>query len=305
MQRVLIAGCGYVGQALASRLQSSAIATYRLRRTPPPHPPTETWIAGDLTALTPEDLPPGIDTLVYLASPGARSEEAYRRVYVQGLQQTLQSLASRSPSSLRRAILVTSTAVHGQQEGQWVHETTPPSPPDPYAEQLLQGEHLLHKHRSIIPTLEHTTAVRFGGIYGPGRTRLIRRTAVEHTAATPCRWTNRIHRDDCARALLHILHLEQPAETYIGVDREPAPLHKVQTWIASQLPPMEHTAAVNTAPQRGRRTQGTPRTNKRCSSQRLQDTGFQFQYPTYREGYKELIAQQWPPGGSPAKPHEK
>ena len=81
--------------------------------------------------------------------------------------------------------------------------------------------------------------LRLGGIYGPGRTRLI--DAVRAGRATvrpgPPRWTNRIHRDDAARALQHLIARSlagAPLDpVYIGVDDEPADEAAVLRWLAA------------------------------------------------------------------------
>ena len=137
--------------------------------------------------------------------------------------------------------------------------------------------------------------MRFGGIYGPGRTRLI--DSVREGSATcpagPPLYTNRIHRDDCARVLEHLLFLDDPAPLYIAVDDEPAPLDDVLDWLAQRLgvaPPLRTDQAISKP---GAEQRADPalrmRASKRCSNARLRASGFQFRYPTYREGYAALL----------------
>ena len=139
----------------------------------------------------------------------------------------------------------------------------------------------------------HGTGVvlRLGGIYGPGRDRTVRRIAGGVARCPePGRYGNRIHRDDAARAVRHLLTLDQPADLYLGVDRDPAPLREVYGWVAEQLgvpDPCQGTASEEPAP--GRRVGPGRRSNKRCSSRRLEEAGFQFDYPTFRQGYADFI----------------
>ena len=72
----------------------------------------------------------------------------------------------------------------------------------------------------IRDTAAAAVVVRLAGIYGPGRTRLIDRVR----AGEPCSavYTNRIHHDDCAGLLRHLLRLERPRPRYLGADHEPA-----------------------------------------------------------------------------------
>jgi len=101
-------------------------------------------------------------------------------------------------------------------------------------------------------------------------------------AAEPVLWTNRIHRDDCAGVLHHLVELDRPQARYIGVDCEPTPQCVVMDWLADRLgvahPP-------RTGP--GERRRGG---SKRCSNARLVDSGYRFVYPTFREGYAAVLA---------------
>jgi nucleoside-diphosphate-sugar epimerase len=129
------------------------------------------------------------------------------------------------------------------------------------------------------------TALRLGGIYGPGRTRLVEsvRSGRARIAAGPPRWGNRIHRDDAAGALAHLIERALGGDALpavlIGVDDEPADEAVVLRWIAARLGVPEPPTGEATA--RG--------ANKRCSNARLRATGYAFRYPTFREGYAEAI----------------
>ena len=129
-----------------------------------------------------------------------------------------------------------------------------------------------------------SVVVRFAGIYGPERQRLL--TSVQNGTAslgTRPHLTNRIHRDDCAGFLLHLLQLESPEPLYIGVDDEPCEMSVVLTWLAETLGAPRPGASE--AGGSGRERGG----NKRCSNQRLRQSGYQLAYPSFREGYGALI----------------
>ncbi len=276
--RVLIAGCGYVGTQLARILAEQGHEVWGLRRSNAPLPPGVQPIRADL--LDPE-LPgkiPEVDHAVFAVSADESTEEAYRSAYVEALDAFLLALGLRS-LELERAIFVSSTAVYGDAAGGWVDEETPPAPESFRGGVMLEAELLLHRRA---PTRARTIAFRLGGIYGPGRDRLIRmvREGRATCAGEEPLWSNRIHRDDAARALLHLLELPDPAPLYLGVDTEPAPLCDVYRTLARRLGAPE--PAVD--PDRTR-----SRSNKRCSSARLQASGFAFTYPTFREGYEAMI----------------
>ena len=106
----------------------------------------------------------------------------------------------------------------------------------------------------------------------------------EYSPGRP-RYTNRIHRDDCAGVLRHLMNLADPARVYLGVDSEPAQELAVLRWISGALgaqPPRKMRAEdIPSRPGRG---------NKRCRNDRLLESGYEFRYPTFREGYHDLIS---------------
>ena len=126
--------------------------------------------------------------------------------------------------------------------------------------------------------------LRLGGIYGPGRTSYIDRV---RSGAAECPpepvYTNRIHRDDCAGALRHLMSLDAPRPVYLGVDHAPAETCEVLHWLAEKLDrPAPRRATPNSAPTR---TRG----NKRCRGDLLVGSGYEFIYPSYREGFAALM----------------
>jgi nucleoside-diphosphate-sugar epimerase len=175
----------------------------------------------------------------------------------------------------RRVIFTSSTSVYGQSGGEWVDEDSPAEPAGFRGRRMLEGESIFFG--GPFPGV----VLRLGGIYGPGRTSYIDRVrsgAGECPAVTT--YTNRIHRDDCAGALRHLMHLPSPHPVYLGVDREPADSCDVLHWLAATLgkpAPRRAHAAV------------PPRGNKRCRSDRLASSGYTFLYPTYREGFTALL----------------
>jgi nucleoside-diphosphate-sugar epimerase len=131
------------------------------------------------------------------------------------------------------------------------------------------------------------TVIRFGGIYGPSRTRLIDslRAGSATCVAQPPLYTNRIHRDDCAAALAHLMTLAEPESLYLGVDDDPAPQCQVLGWLAARLGVAGPRVVAEQAAARGQRA------NKRCRNTRLRASGFRFRYPSYRDGYRAMLAE--------------
>jgi len=295
---VLIAGCGYVGSALAARLiaegrddpaRGEPRTVWGLRRRPQGLPAGVRPLAADLgdrgsldralDEVRREGAP--LAAVVYAVSADGPSEAAYRAAYVEGLERLLEALRSAGLSP-GRILFTSSTSVYAQQDGSWVDEDSPTEPEHFSGRLVLEGEALLAA--GPFPG----AALRLGGIYGPGRTRLLE-SVLAGEARLPAegpRWTNRIHRDDAAGALAHLLALPQLAPLYVGVDREPADRAEVLRWLARELGAPEPPAG---AP--GSATGRAARSNKRCSSVRLQASGYTFAYPSFREGYAPLVAE--------------
>lgn len=284
-QRILIAGCGDLGGRLGVRLEAEGHRVWGLRRSVEKLPPRLLPLAGDLT--DPASLPelPEVDAVVYTAAADGFTDDAYRRAYVDGVRTLFEALPPESGPA--RWLHVGSTSVYAQSGGERVDETSPTEPEHFGGRRLLEGEALLAKTAAERDV--RATVVRFGGIYGPGRTRLL--DSVRRGTATcyePQVWTNRIHIDDCVGALVHLLGHDAPEDLYLGVDCEPALDGDVKRWLARKLdlpdPPVSEPSANSRA----------MRSNKRCSNARLLASGYEFRYPDYRAGYGALLAESTP-----------
>ncbi len=212
---------------------------------------------------------PEVDAVVFAPTPDARDSAGYAKTYVDGANNLARELIERGRAV--RWIHVSSTAVYESEAGEWVDESTPCAGEGFRARRLFESEAVAaaHGHRSV--------ALRLGGIYGPGRAGILRRVASGEARVRP-RYTNRIHLEDAVRAIAHLLKLESPADCYVGVDREPALEATVLDWVAERL-------GVSPPEREGG---GAPR-GKRCRSDRLLASGFEFRFPSFREGYGALL----------------
>lgn len=357
MARVLIAGCGYVGSALAERLTRAGHEVWGLRREAGAGLPgaglpggVQPFIADLCDQKSLENLPSDLDFVFYTAAAEASTEAAYRAAYIDGLENILSALKSRN-QNLKRFFLTSSTAVYGQDAGEWVDEDSPTedSPARDSPSYGFRGRIIREAEALALGSGFPAVVVRFGGIYGPGRTRFMERalrgefleSAASEQAlggeahlgelpggaadvralggqvhlgemsesAANVRWGNRIHRDDCAGALHHLMNLTQVKSMYCVVDTEPAPQAEVARWL------YERHVALKSAPAPGQPGSGQPAPGraaaiarqegasrddrdippagmrgKRCSSERIRAAGYRFRYPTYQEGYGALLA---------------
>lgn len=282
MARVLIAGCGYTGIALGTRLASEGHTVWGLRRRIELLPPTIHPLRADLClpgSLT--SIPPALDFVFYTAAAERRDDTAYEAAYVTGIRNLVTHLVA-TRQTLKRLFFTSSTAVYAQTGGEWVDETSETSPQEFSGRRLLEGETLLQRGPFA------ATVVRMAGIYGPGRTRLIKQVQRGEAVCRLgiVRYTNRIHRDDCAGVLRHLMALDPPDTLYLGTDHEPVDESEIFRWLAEQLGfPAPHLEPnVVTA-------KGRFQSSKRCQNSRLLQSGYSFRYPTFREGYEAILAE--------------
>ena len=280
-KRVLIAGCGDLGLRVARllALESASNQSWGLRRNPilesTSDLPGFSWMAADLAQPdTLRDLPKDITHVLYTAAPKARTEADYRAVYRDGLEHLLQAVTS---PALQRVLFVSSTAVYGDHGAQWIDEDTPTAPKSFNGRVLLETEQWLHSQSAQFETL----SLRLSGIYGPGRSYLLDRLrAGQATApAAESHWVNRIHIEDAAAAVLHLLNLPNPQPVYLVTDSTPLPMRVLYDALAKLVGgpvPLEGAAPASVG-------------SKRLSNARLRDSGFNFKWPDSREGHAALI----------------
>lgn len=274
--KILLAGCGDIGSRTGLEL-ASQFDCYGLKRNPQSIPQPITPLGGSVTDVEALQtiLEQGFDTIVVTLTPGEFTEQAYRNSYVDGAA-TLVKAIERSEHKPKLVIWVSSTSVYGDNRGGWVDEQSPTAAKSFSGKLLLEAEEL-------IATLPCTTViVRFSGIYGPGRSRMLGQVlAGKGRPAQPEQWSNRIHSDDCAGVLAHLVRRFEKGEKldnlYVATDSAPVTQHDLRRWLAQELNVELRDELVE------------QKAIRRCSNQRLLETGYQFKYPTYKEGYKTLI----------------
>jgi nucleoside-diphosphate-sugar epimerase len=286
--RVLILGCGYIGLPLGADLTRRGHQVFGLRR---PGSPTADLtavgispLAGDLSR--PEDLarlPGPYDWVVDCVASRGGGVEDYRRVYLQGARNVVAWLAPAPPACL---VYTSSTSVYAQTDGSAVTETSPADPPAETAAILVETERvfLAAARAGTLPAV----VLRLAGIYGPGRGYWFRQflSGQARLEGPGPRLLNMIHRDDAVGAIQAALRHGRPGEIYNAVDDEPVTQLAFFQWLASalgrELPPTLAESG-ETARKRGL-------THKRVLNHKLRaELQYQFQYPTFREGYAPEI----------------
>ena len=278
MPKILIAGCGDIGTSLGKALVEKGHNVVGLRRHLPVDNMGIRFIAADLTnPATLTDIDTDFDQVFFLAAPKQHDSAAYREVYDLGLKNLLYRFSKNHHNP--HWISVSSTSVFGQSGGEWVDEDSLTEP------KKYNGQLQLLSEQSVLAENKNNLVVRFAGIYGPGRKRMLGIASKgDQIQFKPPYYTNRIHKEDCVGVLVFLLEkrLEgnELCSHYLASDDEPAPMCEVVSWLAKQLkcrqPEIKQVDKDATQ-------------NKRCCNKRLKELGYRFQYPTYREGYPQLI----------------
>lgn len=277
MRRILIAGCGYLGQAAADLFQNagwevegwtmSIESAKELSSKPYPVSAVDISNPGKVSARA-EDC----DAAIHCASTRGGDVDFYRRVYLDGARNLLNRFA-------RSTILfASSTSVYAQTEGEWVTEESAAAPVHETGKILREAEALVLDRGGIV--------VRLAGIYGPGRSYLLKRFLGGEAIidSKKDRFVNQVHRDDAAAALFFLLDRQLPSgEIYNVVDDQPILQGECYRWLATNLnrptPPIGET--------KSRRKRGE--TNKRVSNAKLRRLGWSPRYPTFAEGMEKSV----------------
>ena len=286
---VAILGCGYVGLELGRRLTDAGHDVVGVRRSDDGLAAIAEAgfeaVRADVT--DPKSLGdvPDADAIVFAASAGGRAVADARATYVDGLRGSIEHFESRSDPP-ERLIYTSSTGVYGDHGGEWVDEGTPIQPGSERASILLAAERIARD--ATVPG----TVVRFGGLYGPDRSRIDRYLEGPVTAG----YLNMIHRDDAAGVVKFLLETGvAPDEVVLAVDDEPVDRWAFADWLAdacgAERPPKETIEERLTRTDLSDAATHRIRANKRCSNRRLRSLGYEFVHPTYRDGYRSAIPQ--------------
>ena len=217
-----------------------------------------------------------IDYWVVTLTPPALSEDDYRGTYVDGLAAILSALHNQT---IKKIFWVSSSSVYGQENDEWVDETSATLPQrfsgkiQLEAEQLLKGD-------------SRACVLRFSGIYRQEQHRMVN-SLKEGKLASRCEedyFTNRIHVVDAARSILHLMNCDaggldiQPL--YLASDSSPVKYLTLIRWLSKT----SGLALNDEMPAAKKRIN-----SKRCSNSRLKKTGFNFLFDTYKDGFSSYL----------------
>ncbi len=282
MAKILIVGCGSIGYGLAVTLANAGHDVTGLKRNIPNITDVPfKYIRADITSI--DDLSlldSDFEHIYFIVSARSRDEKSYSDIYQTGIDNLIDRFSQNGCKA--PWVFVSSTSVYGQNQGEWIDEDSPTLPENAVSLKILQAEQKLKALKS------DNIAIRFSGIYGPGREHLLRLAKQQpEIQKEPPYYTNRIHQQDCIGVLAYLLECRLEGislqQCYLASDNDPAPLWDVISWIANKMrcaPPVAKVVAHDVG------------MNKRCRNNNLKQLGYQFVYNDYKAGYGEIITTQ-------------
>lgn len=282
-RHVLVAGCGWLGSAVARALAARGDRVTGIRRDAGRAEALRALgvepLALDLTAPGAAARLPGVDAVVACQSSAADTAEAYRAAYVDATAALLQAARTGGAGAF---VYTGSTGVFGQRDGSDVDEATPPAPASPTAEVLVAAERLV----LAAPASHGVPAqlLRLSGLYGPGRSGTVDRVRRGALALGPGddAFMNFCHLDDAVAFVLAALDRGRPGATWHGSDAAPPRRREVVEWLAARLgiPPPRLPPGAAPPPGPSRRI---------LSARTRRELGVALRYPTFREGFEGLF----------------
>jgi nucleoside-diphosphate-sugar epimerase len=278
MSRILIAGCGYVGEATADLFHSagwnvegwvhSKESAARLSVKPYSIRVIDISQRGEVARHT-----GAFDAVIHCVSSGGGDADAYRQIYLNGAQHLLETFPN------AKILFTSSTSVYAQRDGSWVTEESETKPLRETSRTLLDVEKLILKKGGIV--------ARLAGIYGPHRSALLSKFLNGTATIDPNndRFVNQVHRDDIASAVFLLLNREAQtsAQIYNVVDEQPLLQSECYRWLAQRLNrPLPPTRKSEQPRKRGD-------TNKRVSNTKLHQLGWTLDYPTFGAAMEKSI----------------
>jgi nucleoside-diphosphate-sugar epimerase len=277
MPQILIAGCGYVGQAVADLFHAAGwvVEGWTRSATSAASLSAKPYSVRDVDISEPAQVAKCVgtfDAVIHCASSRGGDAEIYRQLYLDGARNFLEIF----PKS--KVLFTSSTSVYAQRDGSWVTEESETKPIRETSRILLETESEVLSRGGIV--------ARLAGIYGPGRSALLSKFLAGTAVIDPenDRFVNQVHRDDIASALFFLLSRKaEGAQIYNVIDDQPILQSECYRWLGQRLnrplPPIGKP--------KGPRKRGD--SNKRVSNARLRRLGWTARYPTFVEAMEKSI----------------
>ena len=281
---IIIIGCGYIGQLLATQLLKKQIPVRGIVR-------SETSLAACAEKNIPCEIKNLDKTLVdidlaeqrviYLAPP-SRSGKTDPRMY-----HFLKAVENHPPEKI---VLISTTGVYGDCDGAWIDETASLYPTADRAFRRVDAERQVQQYcnRHALPLV----ILRVAGIYGPGKIPLQRIkncTPIVNQQDSP--YTNRIHAHDLTSICEKALSNSEITGIYNVSDGHPGTMYDYFTGVASAMH-MPAPPAISLKEAQHQLSEGMlsyMAESRRIDNKKLlRDFDLTLRYPTLKDGLKQL-----------------
>ena len=281
MSRVLVAGCGFTGEAAARLLQNAGWEVLGVTQSKESAEYISATGLGTVSCnissidqvISSLGSLGRFDALVDCVSSGGGGSEAYRKIFLQGARDLLEVVRPKI------FLFTSSTSVYAQNDGSWVTEESPADPERDTGRVLRETEELVLAHGGLV--------ARLAGIHGPGRWALVQKF-LDGTATIEgdgSRWINQIHRDDAAAAIAFLLTNRAPGGIYNVSDGSPLTQLDCYKILAAHFQkPLPPAGTIDIDRKRGV-------TNKRVSNSKLRALGWVPRFASMRETLRGISAQ--------------
>lgn len=281
---ITIFGCGYIGKLLARQLLDKNIPATGIVHS-----------ASSLAECEDRDIPCGMLDLdqqlnetdmsghrvIYLAPPPGKGKIDTR------ITNFLRAIENHAPEKF---VLISTTGVYGNCNGEWIDETRPLNPIADRAYRRVDAEQQVQQY-----CRRHNVSLvilRVAGIYGPGKTPVERiKSGQPVVSAKDSPFTNRIHAMDlvniCETALLN----PDIAGTYNVTDGHPGTMYEYFTGVARamNLPAPPEISLSEARHQLSEGMLSYMAESRRISNKKLlNDFQIELRYPTLKEGLKAI-----------------
>ena len=260
VMRLLLIGHGFLGSAIARVFGAAGweLRSFSLSG-------GEGSLACDVADRAAVDHLPAPDFIIHCAASGRGGAEAYQRVYVDGCR----NLTEKFPGV--PFLFTSSTSVYSQTDGSVVSEESPTEPDRETGHLLLEAERITLDTGGVV--------ARLAGIYGPGRSVILRKflsgeAMIEEDGR---RYLNQIHRDDAARAILHLATDSVRGGIFNVCDSRPL----TQLECYQRLSEIFNRPLPPSGPRDLERKRGW--THKRVSNDKLLASGWRPQFPCFTD----------------------
>lgn len=268
MNRVLIVGYGYLGEAIDKCFVEAGWEVIRVGRTVA----ANVEIADVTSKESLLDLARrvgSVDAVIHCASSGRGGVEAYQAVFEQGIENLIAVFKE------AHLIFTSSSSVYAQTHGEIVTEESEANPTRETGQILLRSEKKVIENQG--------TVMRLSGIYGDGRSVILKRflsggATLEEDGR---RVLNQIHRADAAKA--YLVAAEKKLNGIYNIS-ETNPKSQLETlsWLCRRF----KKDMPESVPRDLNRKRGW--THKIVSNRKILAAGWSPQYETFTEAVEDI-----------------